>query len=47
MKRRFVEYNTGFPRLDNLLSAVAYGVTIWGAMTIAALIAVGCCQLMN
>ena len=29
---RLVQYNTGFTRLDNFLSAVAYGVAFIGAI---------------
>ena len=29
---RLVQYNTGFTRLDNFLSAVAYGVAFIGAV---------------
>ena len=42
-----VQYNTGFSRFDSILSAVAYGVAILGAMTLAAILAVGCVQLIN
>lgn len=38
MRRRPVGYNSGIPKLDNLLNAIAYGVTIWGATVLAALL---------
>ena len=39
-KVRTIQYNTGFRRLDSLLTAIAYGVTSLALTTLAVLLGV-------
>lgn len=40
-ERRFVEYDTGWNRLDSMLSVIAYGITIVGAIVVTLLLSWG------
>lgn len=40
-KHRFVEYNTGWHMFDNIMSVIAYGITIVGAIVVTLLLSCG------